>query len=183
MDLHDLTDELAAHIRTIADFPRAGVSFKDLTPLLESPDAYLRLCTALEHKASSFKTSKVVAIESRGFLFAAPTALALKCPLLLARKPGKLPNETFSRRFALEYDQSTIHLQRNSGISEGDRVVILDDLVATGGTALAVADIVHQDFAVPKENILIMSLIDLPTLGGSARFNDAGFEFTALIKL
>ena len=104
----------------------------------------------------------------------------LKLPFIPARKPGKLPNETVSKAFDLEYGSTEIHLQKISPI-EG-KVVIIDDLIATGGTALACADLVHEEFDIPKDNILVLGIIDLPDLGGSKLIEDRGYNVATLIQ-
>ena len=166
-------------IRTVPDFPIEGVQFRDITSLLEDPEAFGGAVQQCCFHAHRFRADCVVAVESRGFIFGAPISTQLKIPFIPARKPGKLPNETISQQFDLEYGSTEIHLQTISPIS--GRVVIVDDLIATGGTALACADLVHTNFNIPKQDILVLSIIDLPDLGGSHAISDAGYNVTALI--
>ena len=130
----------------------------------------------------SFNATKIVAIESRGFIFGSPIARDMELPLILARKPGKLPNKTYQRNYKLEYGEAELHIQRNSDIKSNDKIVIVDDLIATGGTAKALASLIAQCWKVPKENILVLAVIDLPDLGGSAIIEEAGFNVKALIE-
>ena len=123
----------------------------------------------------------MVAIESRGFLFASPIARDMEIPLSLARKPGKLPNPTYQRGYDLEYGQATLHIQRNTNLKPSDKIVIVDDLIATGGTAIAIASLICQCWNIPRENILILSVINLPDLGGSEKIKKDGFNLETLI--
>ena len=100
----------------------------------------------------------------------------------MARKPGKLPNETHKRDFDLEYGSTSLEIQKNTDIVPEDKVVIIDDLIATGGTAIACADLVHECFDVPKENISILAVINLPTLKGSAIIEQHGYRVNTLIE-
>ena len=106
----------------------------------------------------------------------------MELPLVLARKPGKLPNPTYQRNYKLEYGETTLHIQRNSNLNSQDKIVIIDDLIATGGTAKAIASLISQCWKVPKENILILAVIDLPDLGGSAIIEKDGFNVETLIE-
>ena len=106
----------------------------------------------------------------------------MELPLILARKPGKLPNPTYQRNYNLEYGEATLHIQRNSDLNKNDKIVIVDDLIATGGTAKALASLIAQCWNVPKENILILAVIDLPDLGGRAIIESDGFNVETLIE-
>ena len=167
-------------IRTVPDFPIPGVQFRDITSLLEDTQAFGSTLIQCCFHAHRFGADCVVAVESRGFIFGAPMCTQMNIPFIPARKPGKLPNETVSKSFDLEYGSTEIHLQTISPIS--GKVVIVDDLIATGGTALACADLVHTNFNIPKENILVLSIIDLPDLGGSQAIRDAGYNVATLIE-
>jgi adenine phosphoribosyltransferase len=101
---------------------------------------------------------------------------------VLARKPGKLPNETYKKEFELEYGSTSIEIQKNTNITERDRIVIVDDLIATGGTALACAELICENFNVPRDNILILSVIDLPELGGSKKIKNDGYNIEVLVS-
>ena len=174
--------DLKEHIRTVSGFPKVGIEFRDITSLIENPSAFNKSLLDLSSLTMSFGATKLIGIESRGFVFGAPIARDLELPFIMARKPGKLPNETHNRDFDLEYGSTSLEIQKITEITEQDNVVIIDDLIATGGTAIACADIVHEDFAVPKENILILALINLPTLQGSAIIEQHGYNVNTLIE-
>jgi adenine phosphoribosyltransferase len=127
-----------------------------------------------------FTVDTIVAIESRGFVFGSAVARDLEVPFVMARKPGKLPNETVSKEFKLEYGETELHLQKISPIQ--GRVVVIDDLIATGGTALACADLIHENFDIAKKDILILAVIDLPDLKGSAIIQEQGYNVKTLIE-
>ena len=172
---------LKPYIRTVDDYPIPGVKFRDITSLLETPSAFATACKAMTDGCDDFNPTAVVAIESRGFIFAAPMAKELGLPFVLARKPGKLPNPAFSRSFELEYGSTALEIQKNTALGSQDRIVIVDDLIATGGTAIACADLLNEHFGVPAENILVVALIDLPSLGGSAALHKAGYQARSII--
>ena len=100
---------------------------------------------------------------------------------MLGGKPGKLPNPAFSRSFELEYGSTALEIQKNTALGSQDRIVVVDDLIATGGTAIACADLLNEHFGVPAENILVVALIDLPSLGGSAALHKAGYQARSII--
>ena len=131
--------DLKKHIRDVDDFPIPGIKFRDITSLIETPEPFRKTCKELTKITEDFSADLVVSIESRGFIFAGSVATDLLLPFVLARKPGKLPNETFIKSFDLEYGSTSIEIQKNTNIKKGQRVVIIDDLVATGGTAIACA--------------------------------------------
>lgn len=167
-------------IRTVLDFPIEGVQFRDITGLLEDPKAFKDSIVALTSQAIQFKADVIIGVESRGFVFGSPIAFDLDIPFVMARKPGKLPNKTVSKEFKLEYGETEIHLQLISPIQ--GKVVIVDDLVATGGTALACADLIHENWNIPKEDILILAVIDLPDLKGSDLIKEQGYNVETLIE-
>ena len=169
-------------IRTVPNFPIPGIQFRDITSLIENPSAFNKSLLDLTSLTMSFSATKVVGIESRGFVFGAPIARDLDLPFIMARKPGKLPNPTHKRDFDLEYGSTSLEIQKVTEINEHDKVVIVDDLIATGGTAIACADLVHECFDVPKENILILAVINLPSLEGSAIIEKHGYSVNTLIE-
>jgi len=172
MDLKNL-------IRTVSNFPIEGVQYKDITSILEQPDAFKSVLLSMCFEAHRFKAQTIIGIESRGFLFGAPLAEKLSLPFVPARKPGKLPHKTVSKQFKLEYGETELHIQEISPII--GKTVIVDDLIATGGTALACADLVHENFGIPTEDIMILASIDLQYLGGSAILEQNGYTVKALI--
>ena len=169
-------------IRTVPNFPIPGIQFRDITSLIENPSAFNKSLLDLTSLTMSFGATKVVGIESRGFVFGTPVARDLDLPFIMARKPGKLPNPTHKRDFDLEYGSTSLEIQKVTDINEHDKVVIVDDLIATGGTAIACADLVHECFDVPKENILILAVINLPSLEGSAIIEKHGYSVNTLIE-
>jgi adenine phosphoribosyltransferase len=154
---------LEDHIREIPDFPKRGIRFKDITPLLQSPAAFRAAIEQLA--AGAAKPDAVVGIESRGFLFGAPLALHWNVPFVPARKFGKLPGRTVRQVYSLEYGEDTLELHADA-LPAGARAVIVDDLLATGGTALATAQLVRQ---LRAEVVAALFVIELVGLGGRAK--------------
>ena len=169
-------------IRTVPDFPLEGIQFRDITSMLERPEAFNKALISMSSACMSFNATKIVAIESRGFIFGSPLARDMELPLILARKPGKLPNPTYQRSYELEYGKATLHIQQNTNLQPSDKIVIVDDLIATGGTARALASLISQCWNIPKENILVLAVIDLPDLGGSAIIKEQGFNVETLVE-
>jgi adenine phosphoribosyltransferase len=137
------TEELKRYVRNIPDFPKPGILFRDITPLLAAPEAFRETVEMLCHRYEGKKIDKIVAIESRGFVFASPVAYRLGAGLVPLRKPGKLPFRTISQSYALEYGEATLEIH-NDAVERGDRVLVLDDLLATGGTAAAAVALVKR---------------------------------------
>ena len=135
--------DLNRYIRDIPDFPKPGILFKDITPLLADPDAFEYAISKLAAHYSTAKIDAIAAVEARGFLFAAPLALQLRVPLIPLRKPGKLPYRTYSLKYELEYGEAELHMHID-GIAAGASVLMVDDLLATGGTMSAGCRLVEQ---------------------------------------
>jgi adenine phosphoribosyltransferase len=173
--------DLKKFIRTVNDFPIDGIVFRDITSLIETPEAFIKTCDELTKITKEFNAEIVASIESRGFIFAGTIARDLSLPFVLARKPGKLPNETFQKSFNLEYGSTSIEIQKNTNILKGQKIVIVDDLVATGGTAIACAELFTENFNVSNQDILILSIIDLTELGGSKLIKEKGFSIKTLV--
>ena len=152
-------------IRDIPDFPRAGVSFKDITPLLSDPKAFAGTVEAMTEPFLSARVDKVIGIEARGFIIAAPVALALGAGFVPVRKAGKLPWHVHSESYDLEYGQDTLEVHQDA-LGPDDRVLIVDDVLATGGTAGAVAKMVDHMGAHPVGYSFIL---ELAFLGGRGR--------------
>ena len=172
---------LKQYIRTIDNFPIDGIEFKDITSLIETPKAFVQTCDELTKITKDFGADLVASIESRGFIFAGTIARDLHLPFILARKPGKLPNETFKKSFDLEYGSTSIEIQKNTEIKNNQKIVIVDDLVATGGTAIACAELFTENFGVKNSDILILGIIDLPELGGSRLIKERNYAIQTLI--
>ena len=153
----DVTDRLKSLIRDVPDFPKPGIVFKDLTPVFLDPSAHRAMIGAFAERYRSKEVDAVVAIESRGFLIGAPLALELGVGLALVRKPGKLPRATHKRSYALEYGQDTLEMHTDA-LSAGHRVVVVDDLLATGGTANATIELVQEVGANVLEAAFLVEL-------------------------
>jgi len=156
---------LEARIRDIPDFPKPGVVFKDVTPLLADPEAFAHAISAISDRFCDEGVDKVVGIEARGFILAAPVALACGAGFVPARKAGKLPFTSRGVSYDLEYGSETVELHEDA-FAPGDRVLIVDDVLATGGTAAATVDLVRQ---LGGEVVGLAFLIELGFLGGAAR--------------
>jgi adenine phosphoribosyltransferase len=167
--------ELRSLIREIPDFPTPGIDFKDITPLLADADALAQAVSALADYARPLQVDCVIAAEARGFLLGPALALELGAGFVLARKPGKLPYETVSAEYLLEYGADQLELHSDA-VASGRRVLVHDDLLATGGTAAALCDLVEQ---LGGEVAGCGFLIELAFLGGRERL--AGHDVHALL--
>jgi adenine phosphoribosyltransferase len=172
-------DDLERLIRNVRDFPIEGVVFKDITTLLTHPGALASSVSMLENEVSDLEFDAIASIESRGFVFGSVLAARHGLPLVLIRKPGKLPADTHSMDYALEYGTNTVEMHRDS-LSGGSRVLIVDDLIATGGSALASAKLIELDGAVVAGTAFV---INLEFLGGRQRLADAGYKVRYLIDI
>jgi adenine phosphoribosyltransferase len=169
-------DSLRRLVREIPDFPTPGILFRDITPLMADPHALATAVEALTEAAGGREVDLVVAAEARGFLLGPPLALALGAGFILARKPGKLPHQTVSAEYALEYRSDRLELHTD-GIAPGARVLVHDDLLATGGTARAVCELVER---LDGEVVGCGFLIELAGLGGRAAL--APREVSAVLR-
>ncbi len=167
---------LADLIRDIPDFPVPGILFRDITTLLKEGPAFHYSIDALTERLKDLNASKVVAIESRGFIFGAPIAYKLDAGFVPVRKLGKLPADTISAEYDLEYGTNSVEMHRDA-ISAGERVIIVDDLLATGGTTRATIDLVEQ---MNGEIVALAFLIELTELG--AREDLEGYNIVTLIR-
>jgi len=170
-------DDLKALIRTIPDFPKPGIQFRDITTLLLDP---VGLAATVERMVAAIDgpVDLVAGIEARGFLFAAALAVPLKAGVLLIRKDGKLPGATIAEDYALEYGRDRIAMHEDA-LVPGQRVVLIDDLIATGGTARAAVRLLRKAGATLTGASF---LIDLPDLGGADRLRGDGVMVNALIS-
>ncbi len=174
--------ELKSLVRTVPDFPTKGIQFRDLTTLLANGPGFADCITHLSEKVGALQTDApfdaIAGIEARGFIFGAAVAARLGLGFLPLRKPGKLPVPTLGVDYALEYGQDRLELDP-SMISRGDRIIIIDDLIATGGTAVAAVKLLREAGAVVDH---VLCVIDLPQLHGSARLHEIGVTTDALME-
>lgn len=138
-----MAHELEKYIKSIPDFPVKGILFRDVTGILDSANGFQLAIDELQKSLVSVNVDKIAAPESRGFIFGAALADRLKVPFVPIRKPGKLPRETISESYALEYGEATLHIHSDA-VVKGEKVVLVDDLLATGGTALAAAKLIER---------------------------------------
>jgi adenine phosphoribosyltransferase len=160
-----MVEALRSAIRDIPDFPRKGIVFKDITPVLSDPQLFRQVIDALAARWGKERIRKVVGIESRGFLFAAPLAYAIGAGLTVVRKPGKLPYRTIREIYALEYGEDALELHVDA-VGPGERVLVMDDLLATGGTAEAVGRLLVRQGA---ELVGYSFVVELSFLNGARR--------------
>jgi adenine phosphoribosyltransferase len=163
-------------IRDIPDFPKAGIVFKDITPVVQDAQAFRQVIERMTDYARGRTPEAIVAIESRGFIFGAPLALALGCAFVPVRKLGKLPGETLREEYALEYDTNTVEMQKGA-LTAGQRVLLVDDLLATGGTAAAAGRIVER---LGAEVVGCAFLVELTFLYGREAL--AAYDILSLIE-
>lgn len=169
--------DLESFIRDVPDFPKEGILFKDITPLLASPDAFNAACDRLAQIFADTGPTKVIGIESRGFIFGVPVAQRLGAGFVPIRKPGKLPAETVSQSYQLEYGTDTIEIHADA-IDPNEKVLLIDDLLATGGTMAAAAELVAK---LGGQVVGIGFLIELCVLAGRAKL--PGHDVHALIHI
>ncbi len=166
--------DLTRIIRDVPDFPKPGILFKDITPVMENPAAFRAALDGLQNLLAGVDHNRLAGIESRGFIFAAPMAVQSSLPFSLLRKEGKLPAATRKVTYALEYGEATLEAHLDS-FKAGDKVVIVDDLLATGGTAAASAQLVREAGA---EVAGFLFLVELGFLGGRAALADVAPVFS-----
>jgi len=164
-------------IRSIPDYPKKGILFRDITTLIKDEHAFEDCINQIVERSKNYKIDKVAAIESRGFVFASAVSYLLKKPFIMFRKKNKLPADTHSVDFELEYGTATIEVHKDS-IDKGDSVLIIDDLIATGGTAKAAAKLVEMSDAKVAAFIFAINLFDL---GGSDILVKKGYKVENLM--
>ena len=170
--------KLEKAIRSIPNYPKKGILFRDITTLLEDKKAFNNTIKEMKQVSKKLSFTKIAAIESRGFVFASVLSFLLNKPLVLLRKKNKLPGKTFSQKFKLEYGYDTIEVHKNS-LNSKDKVLIIDDLIATGGTALAAAKLIEKTKAKVSGYIFLIDLFDLP---GNKKLASKGYKTFSLIK-
>lgn len=163
-------DYIKSVIRTVPDWPQPGVNFRDITPVLQNSSAFRKLIDSFVHRYQDMDLDAIAAIDARGFIIGAPVAYELGCSFVPVRKKGKLPFKTISETYTLEYGEASVELHSDA-FRSGDRILVMDDLIATGGTMLAAAKLIQRSGGQVVETATI---IDLPELGGSQKIRDAG---------
>ena len=170
--------DLKKFIRSIPDYPKKGILFRDITTLIKDEKAFEETINQIVERSKKFKFNKIAAIESRGFVFASAVSYVLKKPFIMLRKKNKLPADVHSIDFELEYGTATIEVHKDS-IQENDSVLVIDDLIATGGTAEAAGKLIKQSKGNVSGFIFVINLFDL---GGCDNLIKEGFKVENLIE-
>ena len=170
--------DLKKHIRSIKDYPKKGILFRDITTLIKDPKAFQFTNDKIIELSKKIEFDKVAAIESRGFIFASTVSYILNKPFILLRKKNKLPAETHSVDFKLEYGEATIEVHKDS-INNNEKILIIDDLIATGGTAEAAAKLIEISGGTVAGFIFVINLFDLP---GNDLLKSKGYKTNNLIE-
>lgn len=177
--MSDITQLIKDNTRIIPDYPRPGIQFQDITPLLGNASAFKDTIAAIAQKSIDQKIDKIAAIEARGFILGSALALYLGAGFVPIRKKGKLPAETISATYSLEYGVDTIEIHKDA-INKGENILLIDDLVASGGTAIAATELLQQ----LEANIIGASFItNLNFLGGAEQLKQRGIKVYSLLKL
>lgn len=163
-------------IRSIPDFPKKGIIFRDITTLIQDPEGFKMSVDLMEKSLEGVDFDYIVAMEARGFVFGAPLSYNLNKGLVLARKKGKLPHKTIETTYDLEYGSATLEIHEDA-LKKGDKVVLIDDLLATGGTLKALADLVESTGA---EVAKMLCIIELPALNGRERLK--GYDIDTFVS-
>ena len=169
--------DLKKYIRSIQDYPKKGILFRDITTLIKNEEAFKETINQMTNILDKLDFDKIAAIESRGFIFAAPLSFNLSKPLVLMRKKNKLPAEKYSVDFELEYGKATLEIHKDS-ISKNDKVIIIDDLIATGGTAEAASKLVEKSGGKIASFVFVINLFDL---GGKDLLEKKNYKTISLI--
>ena len=174
----DLINTIRDSIRAIPDYPKPGIIFRDISPLLQSATAFNATIEALAQRYEAQSIDQIAAVEARGFIFGAALAPRLGCGLTLLRKPGKLPGPVVTERYALEYGEDSLELQETA-FTQPQRVVLIDDLLATGGTVAAAAKLLSRTQAELVEAAFVITLDDLP---GEQKLRELGISCYTLCR-
>lgn len=173
-----LKQELIAAIRNIPDYPKPGIMFRDITTLLGNPRAFRRSVDELVHPYAGTKIDKVAGMEARGFILGGAVAHQLSAGFVPIRKKGKLPHETVSIAYSLEYGLDEMEIHKDA-IKPGEKVILVDDLIATGGTAEGAVKLLQQ---IGADIVSACFIIDLPELGGRKKLEDLGVDVRTLVE-
>lgn len=178
----DLVEQVQAMVRVVPDHPKPGVMYQDMASVFNSPHGISKVTTLFKdwmyRTGVAYEFTKIVALEARGFPLAGALANDLDRPLAMARKKGKLPGETLFTKYELEYGTDELHLQTDS-VLENDRILVVDDVIATGGTLEAVTSLIKRFKA---ETIGIVSIMDLSFLGGAEKMRSQGYKVYSILK-
>ena len=170
--------DLKDYIRSIPDYPKKGILFRDITTLIKDEKAFEETINQIVDRSKKFKVEKIAAIESRGFVFASAVSYILKKPFIMLRKKNKFHADTYSADFELEYGKATIEVHKDS-INKKESVLIIDDLIATGGTAEAAAKLVKMSNGTVAGFIFVINLFDL---GGNNNLIKSGYKVESLLE-
>ena len=170
--------DLKKYIRSISDYPKKGILFRDITTLIKDESAFSETINQIVERSKKYNFTKIAAIESRGFVFASAVSYILKKPFIMLRKKNKLPADVYSVDFELEYGTATIEVHKDS-IEKDDKVLIIDDLIATGGTAKAAAKLVEVSKGKVEAFIFVINLFDL---NGSDNLKKMNYNVENLIE-
>jgi adenine phosphoribosyltransferase len=172
-----LSDFIRSHIRTVPDWPEPGVQFRDITPLLQNPRVFRVLIDTFVHRFFDVRPDAIAGLDARGFIIGSVLAYELNVGFVPIRKKGKLPFTTVAESYELEYGSATVEMHTDA-VRPGDRVVLIDDLIATGGTMMAGLRLLERLGATVIEGAAI---VDLPELGGARRLREAGLPLFTLV--
>ncbi len=178
MNPPELAAFLKSRVRTVRDWPKPQVNFRDVTTLFGDPDAFRAIIKAFARESTRLQVNRIAAVDARGFILGGAVAYETHTPFVVVRKKGKLPFKTVSADYALEYGSATIEIHADA-CHRGDRVLIVDDLIATGGTLLAATGLFCS---LGAEVVSVAAVIDLPELGGSARLRAEGMPVHTLCE-
>ncbi|MDQ7823724.1 MAG: adenine phosphoribosyltransferase [Candidatus Eremiobacteraeota bacterium] len=173
-----MKEKLTEKIRTIPNWPKEGIMFRDITTLLKDPEGFNLMIDIFSTRYRDMGINAVAGIESRGFIVGSVLAHRLKVGFIPIRKPGKLPAETVSEEYTLEYGKDRVEIHKDA-LEKGSRVLLVDDLIATGGTALAACNLLKK---LGAEILECCFIVDLPDLGGKKKLEDAGYKVFNLVE-
>jgi adenine phosphoribosyltransferase len=176
--MFDMQSDLANSIRTIPDYPKPGVQFRDITTLLGNAQAFRRAVDELVHPYAGTKIDKIAGIEARGFILGGAVAHQLSAGFVPIRKKGKLPFETVSVTYSLEYGVDEMEMHRDA-VSAGEKIILVDDLIATGGTAEGAVKLLTK---MGAEVVAACFIVDLPDLGGRKKLENSGVTVRTLVE-
>lgn len=168
---------IAEYVVDIPDYPKPGIIFRDITGILESAEGFRLVMDGLADAARTMKIDKIAAVEARGFIFGAALADRLGVSFVPVRKPGKLPRETISESYSLEYGTATVHLHKDA-VKPGERVLVLDDFLATGGTAAAAAHLVEREGGIVVGMLFVLELLGFDARNAAL----AGYRVESLVQ-